>query len=80
MDPSADGSTGWSSMNRHDESETHSRQPYQIATCIVFTVLSIFAVTLRLWVRKYMIKSLGTDDSMMVIALVGHYSISYYRC
>jgi TctA family transporter len=48
----------------------HSRQPYQIAITSVFLSLAIFAVIVRLWVRKHMINSVGGDDYMMVVAVV----------
>jgi hypothetical protein len=49
----------------------HSRQPYQIAITSVFLPLAIFAVAVRIWVRKRMINAVGGDDYMMLIALVG---------
>jgi hypothetical protein len=51
-------------------SQTESKQHWQIAVTCVFLALSIPAVVLRIWVRKFMINSLGVDDWFMVIALV----------
>jgi hypothetical protein len=50
----------------------HSRAPYQIAITSVFLPLAFASVALRLWVRKHMINSLGSDDYMMMIALFGY--------
>lgn len=57
-------------MAPHGEEETASRQPYQIASSVVFLALSVAAVALRIWVRTYAINSFGKDDVMMLIALV----------
>jgi len=54
----------------HNEMVSQSRQPYQIAATSVFLALALPAVLLRIWVRKHMMRSLGVDDYMMIIALV----------
>ena len=61
---------GGHSPASHSEMATHSRQPFQIAATCVFLALSAPAVLLRLWVRKFVINSLGADDYVMVAALV----------
>jgi hypothetical protein len=61
----------------HDTIDTQSRQPYQIAATAVFLALAIPSVLLRVWVRKYLICSMGIDDWMMVIALVCNWLIGY---
>jgi hypothetical protein len=63
-------STAFGSMPRHGDDETASRQPYQIAITAVFLCLSIPAVVLRLWVRRWTMAALGMDDYMMILALV----------
>jgi hypothetical protein len=60
---------GWGTRS-HVPGETHSRQPYQIAVTSVFLALSIPALVLRIWVRRWMINSLGVDDYLMIVALV----------
>jgi hypothetical protein len=52
------------------DNSSHSRQPYQIAVTSIFLAISIPAVVLRIWVRKWMINSIGVDDYMMIVALV----------
>jgi hypothetical protein len=47
-----------------------SRQPYQVAITSAFLALSIPAVVLRIWVRRWLINALGSDDYMMMLALV----------
>jgi hypothetical protein len=61
---------GWGLMS-HSPNEAHSRQPYQIAVTSAFLALTIPAVVLRIWVRRWIINSLGVDDYFMIISLVG---------
>jgi hypothetical protein len=63
-------STDFVNTARYGDGKTASRQPYQIAVTAVFLSLSIPAVALRIWIRRWMINSLGWDDYMMVVALV----------
>jgi hypothetical protein len=48
----------------------HSRQPYQVAITAAFLAISIPSVVLRIWVRRWLINALGSDDYMMILALV----------
>lgn len=50
--------------------QSQTKAPQQIAAVSVFLPLALGAVALRLWIRTQMIKSLGWDDYMMIVALV----------
>jgi hypothetical protein len=52
--------------------QNQTKAPQQIAAVSVFLPLAMGAVALRMWIRTRMIKSLGWDDYMMVVALVGY--------
>ncbi|QDS77659.1 hypothetical protein FKW77_002991 [Venturia effusa] len=51
---------------------SQTKAPQQIAAVSVFLSLALGAVALRLWIRARMIKSLGWDDYMMVVALINY--------
>jgi hypothetical protein len=61
------GSVGVAEMAR----QSQTKAPQQVAAVSVFLPLALGAVLVRLWIRTRMIKSLGWDDYMMVVALVG---------
>jgi hypothetical protein len=47
-----------------------TKAPQQIAAVSIFLPLALLAVVIRIWIRSRMIRSLGWDDVMMVVALV----------
>ena len=47
-----------------------TRPNSMIYVSVAFLALTWTAVTLRVWVRAYMIRSFGWDDGTMVLALV----------
>jgi len=49
-----------------------SKQTYQVAITSAFLALSIPAVVLRIWVRRWVINALGSDDYMMILALISY--------
>jgi hypothetical protein len=69
------GSVGVAEMAR----QSQTKAPQQVAAVSVFLPLALGAVALRLWIRTRMIKSLGWDDYMMVVALVGWRSSAFCR-
>ena len=69
------GSVGVAEMAR----QSQTKAPQQVAAVSVFLPLALGAVALRLWIRTRMIKSLGWDDYMMVVALVGWKNSVPYR-
>ncbi|KAE9990961.1 hypothetical protein EG327_000674 [Venturia inaequalis] len=63
---SSTGSAGVAEMAR----QSQTKAPQQIAAVSVFLPLALGAVAFRLWIRTRMVKSLGWDDYMMVVALM----------
>ncbi|KAK3065383.1 hypothetical protein LTS18_011906 [Coniosporium uncinatum] len=53
-------------LSSHSAEETRSRGHIQLGVSVAFIILSYIAVTLRLYVRGCMIRSLGWDDYFMV--------------
>jgi hypothetical protein len=47
-----------------------SRAPELVASSVAMLVFAWMAVISRMWVRKFMIRSVGLDDWFMVMALV----------
>jgi hypothetical protein len=54
----------------------HNRGPEILAVCGGFVALALVAVLLRIWIRAFMVKSLGADDYVMIGAMV---SVAYLR-
>lgn len=48
-----------------------TKAPQQIAAVSVFLPLALIAVAVRMWIRTRMIRNVGWDDWMMILALVG---------
>ncbi|KAH7031396.1 uncharacterized protein B0I36DRAFT_323839 [Microdochium trichocladiopsis] len=47
---------------------TESQGPTVTAVAIAFTVITVVAVSLRVWARIFLVKSFGTDDALICIA------------
>jgi hypothetical protein len=45
---------------------------------LVFTILAFIAVSLRIGTRLFLIKNMGVDDTLIVIAMVSRYSFSSF--
>ncbi|KAK2061108.1 integral membrane protein [Colletotrichum caudatum] len=51
--------------------DTPTRGPHIAALCVIFTSIALFLVCLRLYVRTTLVKAVGYDDWMIVIAWLG---------
>jgi hypothetical protein len=69
MDETSDLATAVEPVSRGID-EGHSRAPYQVAITAAFLAISIPSVVLRIWVRRWLINAMGSDDYMMMLALV----------
>lgn len=54
-----------------DDSDGASRATAVTTVAAVFMSIACVAVMLRIYVRGFLIKAFGWDDTMMVIAMVG---------
>jgi hypothetical protein len=54
------------------------RGPKMAAVSIAFVVIAWLFVSMRIYVRGWMIKALGMDDWLMITTLVGSYNDGMY--
>lgn len=61
------------SLKPHDSlpSDTSTREVPITASWVIMTVVATIAVGLRLYARAFIIKATGTDDWLILTALVG---------
>ena len=57
-------------QNASPEVDAQSEWPLIVAVCITLSTIMTMCVALRLYVRTYMIKSLGTDDYVIIFSMV----------
>ncbi|ETN44524.1 uncharacterized protein HMPREF1541_10194 [Cyphellophora europaea CBS 101466] len=57
-------------QNASPEVDAQSEWPLIVAVCITLSTIMTMCVALRLYVRTYMIKSLGTDDYVIIFSML----------
>lgn len=67
-------------MMNAGEGEVESRGPQMEAVACIFLAITWFFVILRVWVRGFMIKSWGWDDTTMIVTLVRSEPILLSTC
>lgn len=66
--------------NASPELNVQSQWPTIVAVCVTLTALMSITVLTRLYVRSWMIKSVGIDDYVMLFSMVSVIKICIKQC